>query len=623
MINKENLIGPTNKILEVDLSARKATVYIVPQELRKMYLGGKGLGLKLIYDRMPAGVDPLGPDNIIAIMPGVLLGTGAPCSGRFHAVTKSPLTGIMTSSSCGGPFGMQLKTAGWDGLLVKGKADQPVYMEITAKNVSFKDAEGIWGLDTVSAQEQILENKRSAALVIGPAGENGVRFASIASGHRFLGRGGMGTVMGAKNLKAIVATGGDYRIKPVDADGFEKAKKRAAKYIGGNKMTSVVYTNYGTRANVNMSNKANILPVNNFTDGNSELAERISGETIRKEHKTYHSTCKPCSILCGQMGVFNGKKLPVPEFETVGLLGSNLGIFDADQIAEFNRVCNEMGMDTISAGGTLAWVMEAAEKGLVKSSLKFGSAEGVEQALLDMAHCKGFGAEMAMGTKALAKKYGGTEFAMQVKGMEMAAYDPRGSFGQGLAYAVANRGACHLSAYLIAQEVYFNLLDPAKTSAKPEFTKFFESLTCCINSLQTCQFTMFAYLLEPPMSKYTFDPILGFLMQNLPVMAIKFIDFSVYTRLWSTVTGIKMSNREFLKAGDRIHVLERFMNTREGVSRKDDTLPIRLLREGRKSDPKGLTVPLEEMLEKYYQLRGFDENGIPTGKTLKALDIAV
>ena len=240
---------------------------------------------------------------------------------------------------------------------------------------------------------------------------------------------------------------------------------------------------------------------------------------------------------------------------------------------------------------------------------------------MDIGLCRGFGAEMAQGCKALAKKYGGIEFAMQVKGLEMAAYDPRGSFGQGLAYAVANRGACHLSAYLVAQEVYFKLLNPTRTFAKPEFTKFFESLTCCVNSLQTCQFTMFAYLLEPPLSKYTLDVVLGFLMQNLPAMAIPLVDFSLYRRLWSSVTGMKMSNREFLRAGDRIHVLERYMNTREGITRKDDTLPLRLLREGRKSDPKGLTVPLEEMLDKYYQLRDYDENGVPTDEALKSLGI--
>ncbi len=619
---KQELIGPSNKVLEVDLSSRTVEVYVVSQELRRLYLGGKGLGLKLIFDRLPPGVDPLGEENIIAFMPGVLLGTGAPCTGRFDAVTKSPQTGIMTSSSCGGPFGMQLKTAGWDGLLIKGKADRPVCLEITSEGANFREADALWGKDTASAQEQLVDDKRSAALVIGPAGENRVRYANIASGHRFLGRGGMGAVMGAKNLKAIVARGGNYQIKPLDPAGFEKAKKVAAKYIKNNPMTSVVYTNYGTRANVNLSNKGNILPINNFTDGQSDLAVNISGEKIRQERQLRPSTCKPCSILCGQKGVFNGQEQPVPEFETVGLLGSNLGIFDVDQIAEFNRICNEMGMDTISAGGTLAWVMEAAEKGLVNSSLRFGSAEGVAQALIDIARCEGFGAEMALGSKALSEKYGGTDFAIQVKGLEMAAYDPRGSFGQGLAYAVANRGACHLSAYLVAQEVYFKLLNPSRAYAKPEFTKFFESLTCCINSLQTCQFTMFAYLLEPPMSRYSLDAVLALLMQNLPFIAIKFVDFSLYNKLWSSVTGIKISNGEFLKAGDRIHVLERYMNTREGISRKDDTLPARLLKEGRKSDAQAKTVPLEKMLDKYYRLRGFDKNGVPSNETLKKLGIA-
>ncbi len=294
MIEKENLVGPTNKILEVDLTKRKASIYVVTDKERKLYLGGKGLGLKLIFDRMPAGVDPMGEENILALMPGVVMGTGAPCSGRFHAVTKSPLTGIMTSSSCGGAFGMQLKTAGWDGVLIKGKADRPVYIEISAKNVSFKDADEFWGMDTVSVQEKIIEHKRTAALVIGPAGEKGVRFASIASGHRFLGRGGMGAVMGAKNLKAIVAAGGGFRIKPVDADGFEKVRKKAVKYISSNKMTSDVYTNYGTRANVNMSNKGNILPINNFSDGSSDEAEKYPAKRSAKSTRHF---IRPVSLV--------------------------------------------------------------------------------------------------------------------------------------------------------------------------------------------------------------------------------------------------------------------------------------------------------------------------------------
>ncbi|OQX63368.1 MAG: aldehyde ferredoxin oxidoreductase [Desulfococcus sp. 4484_241] len=618
---KKELAGPSERVLVVDLSGKKFEVYDVPRQLRKMYLGGKGLGLKLIFDRMDPGTDPLGSENIIAFMPGVLMGTGAPCTGRFAAVTKSPLTGIMVTSSCGGPFGMQLKTAGWDGLLITGKADSPVYIEVTSEGVLFMDAASLWGATTDETQQRLASDKRTGVLAIGPAGENMVRFANIASGHRFLGRGGMGAVMGSKNLKAVVARGRDYRIRPMDAELFNRVKQRALKYINSNEMTSATYRNYGTRANVNPCNKANILPVNNFSDGSHDMATNISGEEINKNHDTSHSTCKPCSILCGQKGNFGGRELPVPEFETVGLLGSNLGIFDPVQIAEFNRICGEMGMDTISAGGTIAWVMEASEKGLVDTPLRFGDPKSVEKALMDIANMEGFGKEMAMGTRALSEKYGGKEFAIQVKGLEMAAYDPRGSFGQGLAYAVANRGACHLSAYLIAQEIYFKMLNPRRTYGKPEFVKFFESLTCCVNSLHTCQFTMFAYLLEPPAVKKSPDRLLAFFMQNTPGIAVKLTDFGIYTKLWQSVTGIPMSNSEFLRAGDRIHVLERYMNTQMGISRKDDTLPERLLKEGRKSDPENLVVPLESMLDKYYRLRGYDSNGIPTKETLKKLKI--
>lgn len=226
-----------------------------------------------------------------------------------------------------------------------------------------------------------------------------------------------------------------------------------------------------------------------------------------------------------------------------------------------------------------------------------------------------------MGTRWLSEKYGGQNFAMHVKGMELAAYDPRGSFGQGLAYAVANRGGCHLSAYLVAQEVFFELLKPYSPKGKATWVKFFEDLNCCINALQTCQFTTYAYAMESPMSKYTPDRILGLLMQNLPTVAIALVDYSIYSGMWSAVTGIPLSGSDFLKAGERIHVLERYMNTREGISLKDDTLPDRLLKEGRASDLKKRTVPLQKMLPKYYKLRGYDRDGIPATKTLERLNI--
>ena len=239
----------------------------------------------------------------------------------------------------------------------------------------------------------------------------------------------------------------------------------------------------------------------------------------------------------------------------------------------------------------------------------------------DIAHMRGFGAKMAMGTRVLSQEYGGQDFAIHVKGMEMAAYDPRGSFGQGLAYAVANRGGCHLSSYLVAQEVYFGLLKPDSCYGKARWVKFFEDLTCCINSLQTCQFTMFAFLLESPLSKYTPDAVLGLLMQYIPVAAIELIDFSIYNKLFNSVTGIHLSKTEIIKCGERIHMLERYMNCREGINRYDDTLPGRMLKQGRRFDKEEKKVPLNKMLPQYYKIRGYDKDGIPLKTKLEELSI--
>ena len=617
----EELFGPTNRVLMVDVSDRSWSVVTISDAERRKWLGAKGLGLKMVYDRMPLDCDPMGEANLIAIMPGVLMGTGAPCSGRFHAVTKSPLTGIMTTSSCGGSFGMELKTAGWDGLIVRGKSRAPVSIEIDAETVRFHDAGEIWGKTTSETRRALGEGKGTGGLVIGPAGENGVLYANIASGHRFLGRGGMGAVMGAKNVKAIVAHGGTYKIRPKRKKAFERAKKRGNAYIRRNETSSVGLRNYGTNMNLNPNNEANILPVENFRAGRHDLAHQMSGEMTRDLHDTKFHTCKPCSIMCGHSGNYGGKRKPVPEFETTVLLGTNLGIFDRQANAAWNDLCSEYGMDTITAGGTLAWVMEATEKGLVESKLAFGREEGVAEALTAIAYGRGFGKEMGEGSRKLAGRYGGAGFSIQVKGLEMAAYDPRGSWGQGLAYAVSNRGACHLSAYLVALEIYFGLLDRYTTRAKAEFVRFFENLTCAVNALQTCHFTMFSYTLEPPLARYTPTPVLGTLMQYVPKLALSLMDVSAYSRLWRAVTGISITSWEMLKSGERIHVLERWMNTRMGISRKDDTLPERLLTEARRGDAKGYVVPLDKMLDRYYRVRGYDENGIPTRGLLKKLGI--
>ena len=620
----QKIVGTGNRMLEIDLTSGQVQEFQVTDGDRQLYLGGKGLGLKLLFERLHPGIDPLGEDNYLAFMMGVLMGTGAPCSGRFAALTKSPLTGIMLTSSCGGPFGMAYKTAGYDGLLIRGKSAKPVYLEIDNNGVKFQDAAPLWGKDTAETQELLSQDRKDGVLAIGPAGENRVRYANIASGHRFLGRGGMGAVMGAKNLKAIVAHGGSYRILPNDPNKFKTVCKKATKYIKANKYTGDLYRNFGTNSNTRPCNEAGLIPINNFRRGSDARAEDISGQALQKKYNTSFDTCKPCTILCGHKGTYpDGSEQHIPEYESVNLLGPNLGIFDSDRISEFNDICGRMGMDTISAGATLSWVMEAGGKKLIKTDLKFGSSEGIADQLRDIALRRGQGDELANGTRWLSQKYGGQDFAIHVKGLEMAAYDPRGSWGQGLAYAVANRGACHLSAYLVGLEIYFKYLNPFKTYAKAEFTKLFENAFCGVNSLQTCSFTAYAYTGESPLTKYTLDPVLTVMMQYLPQVTTKLVDFSIYSDLFEAVSAIPMSPADFLKAGDRIHVLERHMNCREGISRKDDTLPDRLLKEPREEDLKKRTVPLEKMLDKYYKLRGYDANGIPTADTLKNLGIQV
>lgn len=616
------IIGTSNRILEVNLSTKKVTEFKISEKDRKLYLGGKGLGLKMLYDRMKPGIDPLGEENIIALEMGVIMGTGATCSGRFAAVTKSPLTGILVSSSCGGPFGMAYKTAGYDGLLISGKSEHPVYLEIDSDGVKFQDASQLWGKDTQETQEALIKTRTDGALVIGPAGENKVLFANVRSGDRFLGRGGIGAVFGAKNLKAILAHGGAYKIVPKYPIAFKKVHKKAVTQINNNYYTGKLFRYYGTASNFDHCQKGNIVPVENFRYGDHTRIEEVSGQTMAEKYHSKPSTCIPCKILCGHKGTFrDGSVHKIPEYESAALLGPNLGIFDTDVIVEWNDLCSLLGLDSISTGSTLGYAMEAGEKGLFTTNLKFGSPQGIGQAIEDIAHRRGFGDEMAYGTKWLSDKYGGTEFALQVKGMEFPAYDPRGAWGQGLSYAVANRGPCHLSSTTFALEVFLGFMSPYMTKSKAKFVVLFEAIYAAVNSLHICLFTSWAFILEAFIVKYTPAFVMKLAMKFLPDVAKQFLDVSIYSRYFHAITGTKMSPGKLIKAGHRIHVLERYMNTREGISRQYDRLPDRFLKEGRLNDPKKRVVPLDKMLDQYYKLRGYDKNGVPTMKTLQKYDI--
>lgn len=610
--------GPFDRFLEVRLDSGEAREFSADRDRRKKFLGGKGLGLSFLFERMEPGVDPLGPENWLAFMTGVLVGTGAPCSGRWDVVTKSPLTGIFTSSSCGGPFGTALKTAGFDGILVTGRAEVPVIVEIGPGGAVVREAAGLWGRTTSETREGLELSAADGAVVIGPAGENGVLYANAMSGHRFVGRGGIGAVMGSKNLKGIVARGGAYRVRAAEPEGFARVKKKGIDQINANPVTSGQFRLYGTASNVDLCNAGGLLPVNNFRYRSDPRAEEVSGRVMAERYATKPSTCKPCSILCGHKGTLSdGTIHQVPEYESVGLLGPNLGIYDPDSLVAINDLCNDLGMDTVSAGGTLGWAMEAGERGIYDTNLRFGDAEKISAALEDIGYARGRNAELGGGSRRLARRYGGEDFAVQVKGLELAAYDPRGSWGQGLGYAVANRGGCHLSSYLYGPAVMYGLLDPYSVRGKPEWTIYFEDLYAGINCLHTCLFTTFAYLMENPIPKLLPKFLLKPSMAYFPRISAKLLSARRFSDLFSAATGIPLSEAEFLAAGRRTILLERYMNCAEGIRRKDDTLPSRFLSEGDTPYPVRSTVPLEVMLDRYYLLRGYDEGGVPPAKTLE------
>ncbi len=615
--------GLNNQYLEIDLSSQTWDVFTTDRALCTSYLGGKGMALKLLHDRFERfkDADALEEQNILCFSMGAFLGTGASCSARFNGTAKSPLTGIMTSSSCGGPFGEACRTAGWDGLLISGKASSPVVLRIDEEGVKFEDAGSLWGLDTEETRKALNLTPREGELIIGPAGENLVRYANIRSGNRYLGRGGLGAVMGSKRLKAVVARGRSHVMLPVDPKLFEKTRKKSLAYVKRNAF-SRLYRLYGTNAVTRLGRDAGFAPVYNFRDRAHKDIDKLYGETMAQQYRTEHSGCRYCTVLCGHAGTFpDGKKHHIPEYETTGMFGSNIGNFDTHLITQWNDQMNRYGMDTISAGGTIAWAMEAAQRGIRNSELRFNHFESVSKVLEDIAYLRDEGQELSRGTKWLSSVYGGDSFACHVKGLEMAAYDPRAAWGHGLGYAVANRGGCHLGSYLVGPEAVFRLLKPYTAKSKAFWVIFFENLFSAVNSLQTCLFTTFSVIMEPPAARFTPRPVLGFIMLHAPSLAASLMDWSILSDYWRAITGYPMTMQSLLEAGERIQVLERMMNIQMGVTAKDDTLPERFTADGETMHKRRSVVPVKQMTAQYYQLRGYDEYGMVKPETLKRLGI--
>jgi len=623
--------GYMGNMLKIDLSTGKTGEFDVTDRDREMYLGGKGMAAKLLHDLNPKGVDPLSPDAVLVINTGPLTGSMAPCTSRFNISAKSPLTGGIGNANSGGNFGHQLKRCGYDALVVTGKADNPVYIDITDENVEIKDASDMWGKDTEQAQEMM--DRKAGRLVIGPAGENLVKYSCILSGERVSGRCGLGAVMGSKNLKGLQAKG-TMEIPIHDKEGFKRVQKQWREVLKSHPITGDSVPKYGTAEFLNKLSISHTLPTKNFSRGNYEHSEKISGEELTEKYLVKNTGCVSCPIRCGRIVEQDGKQIRGPEFETLGLFGSNLLIDSIPQVSEWNRQMDLLGIDTISCGGVIGFAMELTEKGLLESDLKFGKADNIGKTIEDIAYRRGLGDDLAEGVRALSEKYGGREFAIHVKGLEMAAYEPRGAVGMGLGYATANRGACHIDAgYLVFFERLAPVnLDPYKTGAKPAFTIFQQNMLDAVSAAGNCIFTTYAVVpkaafnLAPysttakiiskimDASGPVMDKSMG-LMRKTPMNVTAMIPHSeVIARL----TGMNMTLGKFVAAGERVFNIERLYNLREGITGAQDTLPDRLAKQSQEGRPEA-RVPLEKLLPHYYKVRGWDSDGVPTRRLLKQL----
>src|SRR5512143_2773493 len=588
--------GWAGQVLDIDLTSGAIKTYPLDEKMAHLFLGGRGLGTRLLWDEVGPDIDPLSPENVLIFTNGPLTGTGYQTSNRFSVTTKSPLTGTVLDANSGGFWGMQFKKAGYDVMIVRGKSEKPVWIEIKNEVIAFHDASELWGLRVFALTEKLGQsNNKRNVLCIGPAGENLSRIASIMNDReRALARGGPGAVMGSKNLKAIVVEGKD-RPDINDPERFKFMLYETRKLLAASPLTSQALPEFGTVVLMNIMNNIGALTPRNQQQTQSEGADAISGEELTEKYLVKNASCWACPIGCTRISKTEKVEGEGPEFETTWAFGASCGIDDLAAIIEANSICNDLGLDTISAGSTIACAMELTEKGKLDSDLRFGRADLLASTLEDMGQRRGLGADMADGSLRLATKYGAPELSMSVKGMEMPAYDPRGMQGQGLLYATSNRGACHMRGNMLGLEVLGlpKLIDRFQVQGKSGYVILHQNTAAAIDSLVICKFTHMGVAEE------------------------------YFARVLSSVTGVPYATGDLIKAGERTYNLERLYNIREGFTRADDTLPSRLLNEAVPAGPsKGWVNQLEPMLVEYYRARGWDQNGVPQAKKLADLQLA-
>lgn len=621
------------KVLKVDLSTREVVEYPVNDTDRRLFLGGKILAARIIYDFIKKPIDPLGAENVLVVTSCPLNATGCPSSSRFNVSAISPLTGILTSSNCGGGFGMALKRAGLDALIVTGKSEEFIYLDVTAQGVEFRNAEHLRGMLTMDAQKAI--GGKSTKLVIGPAGENLVRYACAVSDDRAAGRGGIGAVMGSKNLKAIAACG-TTAMKIYHPEKLKKIKIKWTKRLRTHPLTGEQLPKLGTSALLAAMNQKNILATKNFGAGKFDGYREISGEEMAEKFLIKNKGCLTCPIQCARVVDLDGKTVKGPEVEIMGLMGANILNDNLHDIIQWNYEMDELGMDTISCAGTIAFAMELNEKGLWDSGLEFGKADNISRTLREIAfRSSEVGDKLADGSRELMRRFGGEDFCIQVKGMELSAYEPRGAVGQGLGYSVANRGGCHLNAgYEVVVEGLGLTIDPYTKHGKAQIGIMFQNLMEAVSAGGNCLFTTYAFfpffLFKKPNSllSKTVNKVLPYLGGVLKIvnrfprlMHVNIFSMLPHPAAIHAATGMKLTMGGLMAIGARGFNLERVINQRLGISAKDDKLPKRLTDVEQIPGDKRTKVPHTVLKKDFYKGRGWDENGLVTEKILRYYDL--
>lgn len=594
--------GCTSKLLRVELDTGRVEVEQYPGEVATAFLGGRGLGIWYLYKHMRPGTDPLSKDNLLVFASGPCNGTVLPGSGFFSLSTRSPLTGTCLSAHSGGSMGPCIRFSGFLGIVVSGAASKPVYLVVQDGKAALKDATNLWGTGVEKCTRELSGSYPGAAVAaIGPAGENLVKFSAVMiDGGRAAARGGPGCVMGSKKLKAVVVCPDTSPVAPYDPASLWQISREvislALERGAGLKL-------FGTTGVVQVANDAGILPTLNFQESYFKEATGISAAAFDKLVLS-HRACFACPISCSKLRSAGAVTTEGPEYESIYALGSNCGISDAAAVVELNEMCNELGLDTISAGCVIAFAMELVQRGILSSDdigfpVKWGDADAAKRLLEMIAARKGIGDVLAEGVLGAARRIGreAERYAIHVKGLEPAGYDPRGTIGMALACATSNRGACHLRAMMHVIEVFQGRYDRFSYEGKAAAVKENQDLMAAIDSMVLCKFVARHGLSN---------------------------DFGHLARALDAITGAGWTGKDLARCGERVYTLERLYNAREGFDREADSLPERFFEPLPEGPCRGKAVEREKfhaMLTEYYQARGWDERGFPTDETIKALGL--